>query len=202
MPDYYEQNYKAYHEKTFFVDPASFLTPLAENLKPGATILDIGCGSGRDLLWLKKRGFSVIGLERSPGLADLAGKNAGCDVIEGDFETYDFSNIQPDAILFSGSLVHIEHDRLSSLIEKIADQTGASAIYLSLKEGAGVKSAADGRTFYLWDDGALRRLFEKVGFHVIDFSKSASLVDPKDMWLGYVLAKSKQASAGGLNRSG
>jgi len=25
---------------------------------------------------------------------------------------------------------------------------------------------------------------------VIDFSKSASLVNPKDMWLGYVLEKS------------
>lgn len=199
MPDYYQQNYRTYHEKTFFVDPASFLTPLAEYLKPGATILDIGCGSGRDLLWLKKRGFSVIGFERSPGLADLARKNAGCEIIEGDFETYDFSNVQTDAVLFSGSLVHIEHDRLSNLIEKIADQTHASAIYLSLKEGAGVKSAADGRRFYLWDDGAVRQLFEKFGFQVIDFSKSASLVNPKDIWLGYVLANYKQTSGADLN---
>jgi hypothetical protein len=37
---------------------------------------------------------------------------------------------------------------------------------------------------------ALRKLFERVGFHVIDFSKSASLVNPKDIWLGYVLEKS------------
>jgi SAM-dependent methyltransferase len=105
MTDYYQQNYRTYHEKTFFVDPSSFLTPFAENLKPKATILDIGCGSGRDLLWLKKLGFKATGFERSPSLADLAGKNAGCDVIEGDFETYDFSNIQSDAVLFSGSLV-------------------------------------------------------------------------------------------------
>lgn len=191
MSDYYQQNYRTYHEKTFFVDPASFLTPFAENLRSGATILDIGCGSGRDLLWLKKRGFEIIGFERSPGLAGLARRNAGCKVIEGDFETYNFSNIQADGILFSGSLVHIEHKRFSNLIEKIVNQTHASVIYLSLKEGFGVKAAADGRTFYLWDDKALRRLFERVGFHLIDSSKSASLVNPKDMWLGYVLEKSK-----------
>jgi SAM-dependent methyltransferase len=187
MSDYYQQNFRTYHEKTFFVDSARFLTPFAENLKPGATILDIGCGSGRDLLWLKKRGFKVIGFEKSPGLAGLARRNAGCEIIEGDFEIFDFSEIRTDAILFSGSLVHIEHDRLSNLIKKIANQTHASVIYLSLKEGAGAKSAADGRTFYLWDDKALKQLFRGLGFKVIDSSKSVSIVNPKDIWLGYVL---------------
>lgn len=190
MPDYYQQNYRAYHEKTFFVDPASFLMPFAENLKPGARILDIGCGSGRDLLWLKKRGFKVTGFERSSALADLARKKAGCEVFEGDFGNYNFSNIRTDAILFVGSLVHIEHGKLSNLIEKIANQTHASGIYLSFKEGAGVESTADSRTFYLWKDEALRKLFERIGSHVIDFSKSVSLVNPKDMWLGYMLEKS------------
>jgi SAM-dependent methyltransferase len=190
MSDYYQQNYRTYHEKTFFVDPASFLTPFAENLKAGATILDIGCGSGRDLLWLKKGGFKVIGFERSPALADLARRNAGCEVIEGDFETFDFSGLQADGLLFSGSLVHIEHDKLASLLENITNFTQATIVYVSLKQGAGVNAAMDGRTFYLWDGRALRKLFERVGFHVIDFSKSASLVNPKDIWLGYVLEKS------------
>ena len=30
MSDYYQQNYKKYHDKTFPVDPTSFLTPFAE----------------------------------------------------------------------------------------------------------------------------------------------------------------------------
>ena len=190
MSDYYQQNYRTYHEKTFFVDSASFLTPFAENLEPGATILDIGCGSGRDLLWLKKLGFKVIGFERSPALADLAGRNAGCEVIEGDFETFDFSGLQADGLLFAGSLVHIEHDTLASLLENITNATRAKIIYVSLKQGAGLKTGADGRTFYLWYDKDLRKLFEKLGFQVIDSSTSASLVDSKDIWLGYVLQKS------------
>jgi SAM-dependent methyltransferase len=190
MPDYYQQHFRNYHEKTFFVDPASFLTPFAESLKPGATILDIGCGSGRDLLWLKKRGFEVIGFERSSGLASLAGKNAGCEVIEGDFETYDFSDLQADALLFAGSLVHVEPDKLANLLENITNGTRATIVYVSLKQGAGVKTGADGRTFYLWYDKDPRKLFEKLGFQVIDSSTSASLVDSKDIWLGYVLQKS------------
>jgi SAM-dependent methyltransferase len=198
MSDYYTQNYRTYHEKTFFLDPTSFLALFAESLKPGAKILDIGCGSGRDLLWLKKLGYEVIGIERSPGLADLARKNAGCKVIEGDFEIFDFSNIQADALLFAGSLVHIEHDRLSHLVGKIANQTHAAVIYLSLKEGVGVRTAVDGRTFYLWHDKALRQLFGRLGFKVIDSSKSISHVNPKDIWLGYVLEKSQHFTYQGM----
>jgi SAM-dependent methyltransferase len=189
MSDYYQQNYRTYHEKTFFVDPSSFLTPFAEKLKPGATVLDIGCGSGRDLLWLKKRGFNVIGFERSPGLAGLARKNVGCEVIEGDFETYDFSDLQADAVLFAGSLVHIEPDKLADLLKNITNGTQASVGYLSLKQGAGAKTGTDGRTFYLWYDKDLRKLFERLGFQLVGSSKSASLVNPKDIWLGYVLEK-------------
>jgi len=75
MPDFYQENYKSYHEKTFLIDPSSFLEPLARRLPPEAFILDVGCGSGRDLVWMKKRGFEVIGFERSPGLAELAREN-------------------------------------------------------------------------------------------------------------------------------
>ena len=91
MPDYYQKNYKAYNEKTFSIDPSSFLVLLAKRLPPEAFVLDMGCGSGRDLLWMKKQGFDVIGFERSPGLAELARDNAGCEVIEGDLETYNFN---------------------------------------------------------------------------------------------------------------
>ena len=58
---------EAYHEATFHIDPASFLRPLAERLPPCAVILDVGCGSGRDLRWLRHRGFRAVGMERSPG---------------------------------------------------------------------------------------------------------------------------------------
>jgi SAM-dependent methyltransferase len=79
MSDFYQKNYKAYHEKTFSIDPSSFLEPLARRLPTEAFILDVGCGSGRDLLWMKKQGFDVIGFERSLELAELARENAGCE---------------------------------------------------------------------------------------------------------------------------
>ena len=103
MRDYYEENWKTYHEATVAIDPAPFLAPLFARIAPPATILDVGCGSGRDLLWFTKRGFRVTGFERSPSLAELARKHSGCPVIEGDFEVYDFSDQSADAPCSGGS---------------------------------------------------------------------------------------------------
>ncbi len=120
MTDYYQENYNAYHKKTFSIDPSSFLEPLARRLPPEAFILDVGCGSGRDLMWMAKRGFEVIGFERSSGLAELARENAGCEVIEADFEAYDFSAIMVDAVMIVGALVHTPNLRFPEVFRNIS----------------------------------------------------------------------------------
>jgi SAM-dependent methyltransferase len=190
MTDYYQKNYKAYHEKTFSIDPTSFLVPLAQRLSADAFILDVGCGSGRDLLWMKNRGFEVIGFERSPGLAELARDNAGCEIIEGDFETYDFTSILADAVMLIGSLVHVPHERFSEVFKNITSAIPEhGSVLITLKEGSGDRTDSDGRIFYLWEDPKARELFDTLGFKVCDFSTSVSKTGSGDVWLSYVLDK-------------
>jgi SAM-dependent methyltransferase len=192
MTDYYQKNYKAYHEKTFSIDPSSFLAPLAQRLPLEAFVLDVGCGSGRDLLWMKNRGFEVIGFEQSPGLAELARDNAACEVIEGDFETYDFSSIFVDAVMLVGALVHTPNERFAEVFKNITTSISRRGnVLITLKEGSGDRTDADNRTFYLWEDPKAREMFETLGFKVRDFSKSVSKTGSGDVWMSYVLAKSK-----------
>ena len=190
MQNYYQKNYQAYHEKTFSIDPSSFLSPLAKRLPPEAFILDVGCGSGRDLLWMKKRGFEVMGFEQSPGLAELARDNAGCEVIEGDFETYDFSSILVDAVMLVGALVHVPHEGFSKVFENITSAISDDGnVLITLKEGSGNVTAPDGRTFYLWEDKEVREIFDTLGFKVYDFLSSISKTGSGDFWMSYVLDK-------------
>ena len=123
MSDYYHLHPEAYHEATFHIDPSSFLLPLTGRLPPGALVLDVGCGSGRDLLWLRHRGFRVLGLERSPGLARLARKNANCRVLEAYFAAFDFASLSADAILFVGAFVHAPHRELPALVRADVSQS-------------------------------------------------------------------------------
>ena len=117
--DYYQVDFLQYHQQTFHINPSSFLEPLAKNLQLGAHVLDVGCGSGRDLLWFKNRGFAATGVEKSAGLVQIARQNSGCEVIEGDFETFDFSCFQVNAVTLVGALVHITHDKVAGILVRI-----------------------------------------------------------------------------------
>ena len=56
-------------------------------LLPGARVLDAGCGPGRHSLELARRGFSVVGLDRSPdfiGQAKAARGDLDIEFVVGD----------------------------------------------------------------------------------------------------------------------
>jgi SAM-dependent methyltransferase len=189
MDDYYEKNCAAYFARTAPIDPTPFLKPFADRLPAGATILDVGCGSGRDLLWLKDRGFAVTGFERSPGLAALARRHAGCRVIEGDFAEFDFASLALDAVLLCGCLVHFPPGQLPAVLENILKALKRPGwVFLSLKAGRGQKTDQWGRTFYFWQADDLARLLENRGLKILDFSRSVSATGTGEPWLGYVLA--------------
>lgn len=188
MTDYYENNSLEYFEATFNIDPSSFLNPLVERLEPGSTILDIGCGSGRDLLWLKNKGLNPTGLEKSTTLARLARENSCCPVITADFLAYDFSQEGFDGLLLVGSFVHLERDQLAPMLKSICMGLKYQGLmFLTLKEGQGVQNSKDGRIFTLWEQQHLEKIFSEQGLKVLNFSRQVSKIRNSDIWLGYLL---------------
>ena len=203
--EYYATHYQSYHAETFNIDPQPFLGPFARRLRPGSRILDIGCGSGRDLLWLKRQGFRVLGFERAPGLAALARRQTECDVVCGDFARFDFTSLAMDALLMSGALVHVPHDALLTVLARILSalkprplyeparddalpgETGL--VYLSLKKGHGRYRDRRGREFYLWSHAELGYIFKALGLTVCHFRRGPSAGGGRKLWLGYVLKK-------------
>ncbi len=189
MVDFYQTNAKEYFDSTARIDATPFLLPLSKELQPGASIMDIGCGSGRDLRWLATRGFNPTGLERSPSLAAMAQEFSGCPVIEGDFLIFNFANLSFDALLLVGALVHVERSLLPEVLQRISGALAADGlIYLTLKEGTGERVADDGRVFTLWSQEQLEAIFRKLQFKVKDFSRQVSKLRSSDVWLGYQLS--------------
>ncbi len=188
--NYYSNHFQDYHERTFHVDPSPFLIKLVHSLQKGVNVLDIGCGSGRDLLWLKMHGYDATGLERSPNLAQLARKNSGCSVIEGDFTVYDFSSLQFDALLLIGSLVHLHYSEFQPMLTRIQKALIVNGlILLTIKEGIGRVTSKDGRVFTLWKSENLEVIFGELGFKILNFSKNISAINSSEMWLNYLLRK-------------
>lgn len=195
MSDFYDKKADEYFESTAYADPSAFLGPLLKHLKRGATVLDVGCGSGRDLLWSSKRGFLATGLERSERLADLARQFSGCPVHRTDFLTHDFSQHEVDALLLVGSLCHLEYSQLPVVLSStIKALKSRGYLYISLKEGKGEMIDENGRLFYLWKPALLEEIFMKQKLHIVDFSRRASKLKEADIWLGYLLQKKRSHS--------
>src|SRR6185437_3795665 len=84
---HYERTAEAFREGTRDHDVsqnvAAFLRHIAG---PGPwTLLDFGCGPGRDLKTFTRMGHVAIGLEGAPSLARMAREESGCEVWEQDF---------------------------------------------------------------------------------------------------------------------
>ena len=152
--------------------------------------MDIGCGSGRDLLWLYEKGFKPTGIEKAVSLAELARQNSECPVITADFMTYNFSQLEFDALLAVGSFVHLDRTQFSPVLNSVLKALNKSGyIHLTLKEGEGMQSGPDGRTFTLWQQCDLEKIFSYQNLTVLDVSRQDSKIRKNDVWLGYLLQK-------------
>jgi SAM-dependent methyltransferase len=56
---------------------------LADLFQPGQRLLELGCGTGEDALWLARRGLRVLATDSSPGMLEVArGKLVAAGVID------------------------------------------------------------------------------------------------------------------------
>ena len=185
---FYQYQAQAYFAQAFGVDPSSFLLPLIKYLPPSARILDVGCGAGRDMLWLENRGFSCVGLDCSPALAELARWHTGLQVIEADFEAFDFQGMDMDALLLIGALVHVPHERFQLIFSRILRALKPEGhVLLTMKQGQGVQTRSDGRVFYLWPKDDLMSIFEDCSLMCIKYFEQQSKIRASDAWMSFVL---------------
>ena len=94
-------------------EPNQFLAEIAEVLEPG-TALDLGCGQGRNSLWLASRGFEVTGLDLSSVAIEQAKAVAAELDLDASFESVDLTTWDPagrvwDLVVLT--YLHLSHER-------------------------------------------------------------------------------------------
>ncbi len=110
---YYDSFYKELHNGRDFEKASTGYAEWYHDCLPSnrqARILDVGCGDGKFLYFLKKKGFSNIeGLELSVELADIAGKRVDCPVhmVDDTAEFLSRNRARYDTITMNDVLEHI-----------------------------------------------------------------------------------------------
>lgn len=79
------------------------------DLLKGDVILDMGCGTGKDGLYFKKKGYKVIGIDLSKKMLEYASKRI--DTIMCDFRYPPIKDSSIDGIWCNSALVHIENKK-------------------------------------------------------------------------------------------
>jgi len=86
---------------------------------PPFSILDLGCGPGRDLATFRAMGHEPIGLEGTPAFAAMARAHSGCEVWEQDFLSLSLPAARFDGIFANASLFHVPRSELPRVLREL-----------------------------------------------------------------------------------
>lgn len=161
--DYYATNAIEYCEETSKFDVGDLYRPFIEYLSPGAHILDLGCGSGRDSNAFREMGYIVTSVDGSPEIATWASAFTGYPVAVKSFQQIDHQE-EYDAVWASASLLHCHQDQLQDVILRIVESLKKKAVaYMSFKWGESPSIDDRGRHFTNQTAKSLKLLLVNVG---------------------------------------
>jgi SAM-dependent methyltransferase len=164
-PEYARQNAAAWPN---LVDQINVLTA---SLPAGGVVADVGCGPGRDVAFLRGRGFRVIGIDLSLGQLRTSSLTS---VVQADMRRLPLRGGSVDAIWCYAALLHIPRAVVPAVLAEFARATrpgGELSLAVAEGDGEGFEVASKygsdrRRWFTLHREPELTALLAKAGFAV------------------------------------
>ena len=160
-------------------------------LQPGAEILELGCGNGRDSAEMIKRGFRATPTDGTPEMAKEAAKRLGVPVSVLRFEDIDAVEAF-EGVWANACLLHVPRAELGGILERIQVALRPGGLfYASFKAGEAEGHDSLGRFYNYPSKGWLKELYESLSWTSIEIAEEhGSAYDnrPTD-WLHVLAAR-------------
>lgn len=158
---------------------ASEVERFIRSLPPHATVLDAGCGPGRDLARFRSAGLNAVGVDAVPEMVAHARQHGPC--ILGDLRHLGFSNATFDGVWACASLVHLpDWDTATALAGFRRVLRPGGRLYVSVKgptEGGWRTTDIGTRWFNGWQPDRLGAVVEQAGFRIDEVATESVFVD-------------------------
>ena len=191
--DHYHRRAEAFWEGTRHHDVEQNIEALLRHIQaePPFTILDFGCGPGRDLLAFKRRGHRAIGLEGAPALADLARSNSACEVWQQDFLQLQLPDACFEGVFANASLFHVPTQELPRVLRQLHATLKPGGILFSSNPRGNNEERMDGDRYGAYHDfAAWRAHLTAAGFVELEhYYRPAGLPREQQPWLASVWRK-------------
>ncbi|MCI8327190.1 MAG: class I SAM-dependent methyltransferase, partial [Lachnospiraceae bacterium] len=152
--EYYNLNTKEFVDRTLSRDVSLCRGKFMELLESGMSILDAGCGSGRDSKIFLENGFLVQAIDASEKMCQVAEDYIGQPVKCMFFEELDDSEVY-DGVWACASLLHLKKKELPAILARFHRALKTDGIiYASFRFG----NAQEERTGRFFSDYTLEEL--------------------------------------------
>ena len=189
--NYYNTHAKDFIQGTVGVDFHITQERFLAQLEEGASILDFGCGSGRDTKYFLERGYAVEATDGSAELSKLASEYTGISVKQMLFDELEAVE-EYDGIWACASILHLAWADLVVVMRKMVRAVkGEGVIYTSFKYGQ-FTGERNGRFFTDLDEKGLAKLLKEVGGLEVKELWITGDVRPgrgEEKWLNVLLTK-------------
>jgi SAM-dependent methyltransferase len=197
---HYEQRAQEFRAGTQDHDVSQNIAALLRHIEgePPFTLLDFGCGPGRDLKSFAKLGHVAIGLEGAASLAAMARTDSGCLVWQQDFLKLDLPTAHFDGIFANASLFHVPARALPRVLRQLhATLKPHGVLFSSNPHGDNQEGWNRGRYGAYHDLDTWRRYVSAAGFVELEYYyRPAGIPRGQQPWLASVWRAVEVATGG------
>jgi SAM-dependent methyltransferase len=187
---HYDANADAFFEGTRDHDVSQNIAALLSHIlgEPPFSILDLGCGPGRDLQSFAQRGHRAVGLDGSARFVAMARSHSGCEVWQQDFLKLDLPAGHFDGIFANATLFHVPRRELPRvLLELRAALKPGGVLFASNPRGQNEEGWNRGRYGAYHDLDAWRGFMAAAGFAELEhYYRPAGFPREQQPWLASV----------------
>jgi SAM-dependent methyltransferase len=187
---YYDQFARAFWDGTRDHDVsqnyAAFLDAMERD--PPYSILDLGCGPGRDLSYFRSLGHEAVGLDGSQQFVAMARSHSQCEVLHQDFLAMKLPESRFDGIFANASLFHVPSQELPRvLLELFCTLRPRGVLFSSNPRGNNEEGLSDDRYACFFDYDTWRDYVTAAGFSEVGhYYRPPGLPRHKQPWLATV----------------
>lgn len=175
--EWYDTNAEQYAAANATYFDMNHIATFASWLPKNATVLDAGCGAGRDANILSEQGLKVTGVDLSGGLLKVAKKKfPTITFVEGNLLNLPFEDMSFDGVWSNTSLLHLETvgdvKQALSEMHRVLDKQGVLHVLVKAQTGADKTSVVSDklsghdRFFQYFTLSEMKGLLSEAGFKI------------------------------------
>lgn len=186
---YYIYNTDAFIENTINCDMSVQYNFFLKHIPKNGTILDLGFGSGRDMIYFQELGYNVKGIDPIDSFVERM-QSKGFEVYKDTAQTMNFID-EFDGIWACASLLHVPSNELTNAFKKCEIALKKNSIlYCSFKYGT-YEGERNGRVFTDLNEETIKKYLDGLNLNIIETSITTDVRPDQSnqTWLNCIIKK-------------